>query len=97
MILGNGHDESLDVWGLGVLMFELLHGVPPFSPPLKLKDRREQLKVIEKNILSSNINFRKDLSVEAIGAMKIMMNPKKNERPFAKDINKLEFFREKNI
>lgn len=42
MILGNGHDESLDMWGLGVLMYELLHGVPPFSPKIKLKDRREQ-------------------------------------------------------
>jgi len=32
MILGTGHDESLDVWGIGVLMYELLHGEPPFSP-----------------------------------------------------------------
>lgn len=26
MILGTGHDESIDIWGLGILMYELLHG-----------------------------------------------------------------------
>lgn len=40
MIIGNGHDESLDVWGLGVLMFELLHGKPPFTPKVKNPNRR---------------------------------------------------------
>lgn len=31
MILGTGHDEKLDVWTLGVLMFEMLSGNPPFE------------------------------------------------------------------
>lgn len=55
--------------------------------------------MIEKNILSLNLNFRKDLSVEAISAIRVMMNPKKNQRPLAKDILKLDFFKmkEKNL
>ncbi len=40
MILGTGHNEKLDIWTLGILMFELLHGRPPFSPKNHIKDRR---------------------------------------------------------
>jgi serine/threonine protein kinase len=31
MIKQCGHDKSLDIWNLGVLMFELLTGSPPFE------------------------------------------------------------------
>lgn len=30
MILGEGHDHTIDWWALGVLTYELLVGIPPF-------------------------------------------------------------------
>lgn len=41
MIMESGHDEKLDYWGVGVLIFELLTGKAPFAPPDNIKDTKE--------------------------------------------------------
>lgn len=56
MLLEKGHNEKLDVWTLGILLFELLNGKPPFTPAnsdTKSKEAAyEELKV---NIMVSRI------------------------------------------
>eukprot|EP00927_Polykrikos_kofoidii_P080083 TRINITY_DN76952_c0_g1_i1.p1 TRINITY_DN76952_c0_g1~~TRINITY_DN76952_c0_g1_i1.p1 ORF type:complete len:441 (+),score=84.86 TRINITY_DN76952_c0_g1_i1:120-1325(+) len=40
MILGKGHDESVDMWNMGVLLYELTTGKSPFGSPSKEKTCR---------------------------------------------------------
>lgn len=93
MIIGTGHDEKLDVWTVGVMLFELIEGHPPFTAKEKINDARVMQKLIEKNILSGNIEFSKDISEDAKNAIKILLNPKAEFRPIAKDILELNFFK----
>ena len=96
MINGTGHNEKLDIWTLGILMFELLHGRPPFTPKDKNFDVRSKQKQVEKNILSGNMEFDSSVSIEARQAIISMSNPNSQSRPNAKDILDMDFFR-KNL
>jgi len=51
MIEESGHDVTLDYWGLGVLVFELLTGKDPFTPPPSVHDKRQMQTILEQNIL----------------------------------------------
>lgn len=57
MIMEKGHTEKLDVWTLGVLMYELLIGKAPFSPPRGVKDPKMANKILEKNIMTTKPKF----------------------------------------
>lgn len=45
MILGTGHDHTLDWWALGVLIYEMLVGCPPFYH----KNQHQMYKKIKEN------------------------------------------------
>ncbi len=55
MIKSQTHNHMLDVWSLGILLFELCHGRAPF--------RGNQIK-ISAEICKGEISFRKGLSKE---------------------------------
>lgn len=93
MINGTGHNEKLDIWTLGVLTFELLHGHPPFSPREKPADPRLIQRSIEKNILAGQIDFDPSVSPEARQVINAVLNPNQGARPSAKDLPEFEFFK----
>ena len=93
MILGTGHCEKLDIWTLGVLMFELLTGKAPFTPGYKIKDVRLRQKKIEDNVLAGKIDFGGvSVGSEAREIILKMLRPKENERPSARELLKMSFF-----
>ena len=52
------YDESIDVWSLGVLLYELVHSYSPFC------SGDSDLKKIENNIVQNELEFKEGLSEE---------------------------------
>lgn len=73
MIKNSPHDCKLDIWCLGVLMYELIHGFPPF----KGKTENEKFKSILNN---GNIVFDDGISPEARNLIRGILKSKPNER-----------------
>jgi len=57
ILLGIGHDNPVDWWALGVMLYEFIAGVPPFSG--------ESVEDIFQNILNLRYAFPDDMSPEA--------------------------------
>ena len=95
MIVGSGHNEKLDMWTVGVLMFELLHGKPPFTPKSKKSNRRMQQREIEKNILKGNIEFDTTISANSKEVIISLLNGNKDLRPGAPEVLDFPFFAKK--
>ena len=64
VILNKGHDISADYWSLGVLMFELLTGTPPFTGTDPMKTYNIILKGID------TVEFPRTITTSAHGLIK---------------------------
>nr|CAD7412305.1 unnamed protein product [Timema cristinae] len=75
IILNRGHDRSVDYWALGVLIYELLSGSPPFRGTDHLKTYGLILKGIE-----SVKGFPKEITKEAKGLIRKLCRVVPTER-----------------
>lgn len=66
IVQGTGHGSSVDWWTLGILMFELLLGRPPF----KSKD----LSILYQKIVSEDVTIPNTMSVEARSILKGLLS-----------------------
>uniref|UniRef100_A0A4D5RA32 cGMP-dependent protein kinase n=1 Tax=Scolopendra viridis TaxID=118503 RepID=A0A4D5RA32_SCOVI len=74
IILNKGHDRAVDYWSLGVLMFELFTGSPPFAASDPMKTYNIILKGIDM------IDFPKHISRHAQSLIKRLCRDSPSER-----------------
>lgn len=94
MIIGSGHNEKLDIWTLGVLLYELLHGKTPFTPMNKPRGQLNAQRLIERNIIEGRYEIDPTLSRPAQESIRAMMQINPSSRPSIKQVLAFEFFRQ---
>ncbi|KAF9561029.1 Cell cycle serine/threonine-protein kinase cdc5/MSD2 [Mortierella alpina] len=82
----NGHSYQADIWSVGVIMYTLLIGKPPFQTP--------EVKGIYKKIRDCNYVFPEDIPVseEARNLVAALLNPRPESRPSMADVLDDDFF-----
>jgi serine/threonine protein kinase len=66
IIQGKDHDESVDLWCLGVLIYELLFGFAPFSPRNADTGGYEYKQNLDRRILKVDYSFPKAIPVSVL-------------------------------
>lgn len=72
MIQNGSHNHTLDVWCLGILLYELLHGQAPFTG--------NSYTVISEKIMKGKIRFKKSLPEDARDLIRKLLQREANDR-----------------
>ena len=80
IVKNQGYDFSIDVWSLGVLLYELIHSHSPFV----VKDL--DINKIENNIVSKGLKFKKGVTSECKDLIRLLLAKNVENRIKVQDI-----------
>ncbi|KAI8911685.1 kinase-like domain-containing protein [Gorgonomyces haynaldii] len=72
VLIGNGYSKTVDWWTLGILLYEMISGLPPFYD--------ENTNVMYRKILQDELRFNDDMSPEVVDLLKKLLNRDGNAR-----------------
>jgi serine/threonine protein kinase len=96
-LLGGGHGKAVDWWSLGVLLYEMLCGLPPFYS--------ENVNEMYELILKKPLEFTEEVSPEAQDLLRKLLDRNPDKRlqnveafkahPFFRDVNFTQLYERK--
>ena len=90
IIKGLDYTEKIDIWCLGIIFYELLHGYPPFNTTTK---GFQAMAVLSKKIVKEDIKFEKDISEDIQNVIRKLLNKNPKERPNTSEILEFSIFK----
>ncbi|ELP88110.1 protein kinase, putative [Entamoeba invadens IP1] len=86
ILKGVGHGVGVDWWSLGILIYEMLVGIPPFYD--------EDVSIMYQKILKSQPQFPKNLSYEAKCVVMGLLEKEPEERLTGEEFMKMDWFKD---
>jgi serine/threonine protein kinase len=90
------YNDSIDIWAIGIILYELLFGNHPFYKSKNLVDLRDDILNTNINIPPTNLKIRYKLNADCIALVKSLLNKNDNTRIKINDINNHSWFKDYN-